>query len=97
MKIMLEADMLAGAAIEFFNKVAELAEAEGHHPDLHLESYREVKVGCAPTMEWSSLYQHTAHSSVGVLASCRCETGLAMHAKSLSNRYKHTWCISSGI
>jgi 4a-hydroxytetrahydrobiopterin dehydratase len=32
------------AGIEFFNKVASLAEAEGHHPDLHLEGYREVAV-----------------------------------------------------
>ena len=30
--------------MSFFNKVAELAEAEGHHPDLHLTSYREVRV-----------------------------------------------------
>lgn len=30
------------AAIEFFGKVAEVAEAEDHHPDLHLESYRQV-------------------------------------------------------
>ena len=29
------------AGIEFFTKVAELAQAEGHHPDLHLEGYRE--------------------------------------------------------
>lgn len=28
--------------IEFFQKVAELAEAEAHHPDLHLEGYRSV-------------------------------------------------------
>jgi 4a-hydroxytetrahydrobiopterin dehydratase len=28
------------AGINFFNKVAELAEQEGHHPDLHLEGYR---------------------------------------------------------
>ena len=27
------------AGIDFFNRVAELAEAEDHHPDLHLESY----------------------------------------------------------
>ncbi|MCA9260006.1 MAG: 4a-hydroxytetrahydrobiopterin dehydratase [Planctomycetales bacterium] len=27
-------------AIRFFNRCAELAEAEGHHPDLHLEQYR---------------------------------------------------------
>jgi 4a-hydroxytetrahydrobiopterin dehydratase len=28
--------------IKFFQKVAELAEAEAHHPDLHLEGYRSV-------------------------------------------------------
>lgn len=32
------------AAIRFFNQVAELAEAEGHHPDLHLEGYRKVAI-----------------------------------------------------
>ena len=32
------------AAIEFFNKVAALAEQEGHHPDLHLEGYRNVAI-----------------------------------------------------
>ena len=32
------------AGIDFFNKVAELAEREGHHPDLHLEGYRNVTV-----------------------------------------------------
>jgi 4a-hydroxytetrahydrobiopterin dehydratase len=32
------------AAIEFFDKIALLAEAEGHHPDLHLEGYRNVTV-----------------------------------------------------
>lgn len=32
------------AGIEFFQKVAELAEAEGHHPDLHLEGYRRVAI-----------------------------------------------------
>lgn len=33
-------DFLAG--MEFLNRVAELAESEGHHPDLHLEGYRHV-------------------------------------------------------
>jgi 4a-hydroxytetrahydrobiopterin dehydratase len=28
--------------IDFFNQVAELAESEAHHPDLHLEGYRNV-------------------------------------------------------
>ena len=32
------------AAINFFGKVAKLAEDEGHHPDLHLEGYRNVVV-----------------------------------------------------
>jgi 4a-hydroxytetrahydrobiopterin dehydratase len=32
------------AAIAFFNRIAELAEREGHHPDLHLEGYRHVTV-----------------------------------------------------
>jgi len=32
------------AGIDFFNKVAALAEEEGHHPDLYLEGYRQVKI-----------------------------------------------------
>ncbi len=32
------------AAMEFFGRVAEVAEDEGHHPDLHLEGYRNVAV-----------------------------------------------------
>jgi 4a-hydroxytetrahydrobiopterin dehydratase len=32
------------AGIDFFNKVAALAEAEGHHPDLHIEGYRNLKI-----------------------------------------------------
>jgi len=32
------------AGLAFFNKVAELAEAEGHHPDLHIEGYRNVSI-----------------------------------------------------
>jgi 4a-hydroxytetrahydrobiopterin dehydratase len=30
------------AGIHFFNRVADLAEAEQHHPDLHLEGYRNA-------------------------------------------------------
>jgi 4a-hydroxytetrahydrobiopterin dehydratase len=37
------------AGIEFFGTVAELAEAEGHHPDLHLDGYRHV---------WIELWTH---------------------------------------
>lgn len=32
------------AAIEFFNAVARVAEADQHHPDLHLEEYRNVSI-----------------------------------------------------
>jgi 4a-hydroxytetrahydrobiopterin dehydratase len=30
------------AGLRFFNRVAEVAEAEQHHPDLHLEGYRKL-------------------------------------------------------
>ena len=32
------------AAMDFFARVANLAEDEGHHPDLHLVSYRHVAI-----------------------------------------------------
>lgn len=32
------------AAMTFFNRVAELAEEEQHHPDLHLVGYRNVEI-----------------------------------------------------
>lgn len=32
------------AGLEFFGKVAEVAEAEGHHPDLHLIGYRNLSI-----------------------------------------------------
>jgi 4a-hydroxytetrahydrobiopterin dehydratase len=31
-------------ALVFFNRVGEVAEAEGHHPDLHLTDYNKVRV-----------------------------------------------------
>mmetsp|Transcript_1874 Transcript_1874/g.2289 ORF Transcript_1874/g.2289 Transcript_1874/m.2289 type:complete len:144 (-) Transcript_1874:189-620(-) len=31
-------------AIDFLNAVGNIAEREGHHPDLHLTSYRDVEV-----------------------------------------------------
>ena len=30
------------AGVDFFSKVAEVAEKEGHHPDLHLERYQKM-------------------------------------------------------
>jgi 4a-hydroxytetrahydrobiopterin dehydratase len=32
------------AGIDFFNRCAKLAEEDGHHPDLHIEGYRNVAV-----------------------------------------------------
>jgi 4a-hydroxytetrahydrobiopterin dehydratase len=32
------------AGMAFFNKCAEVAEADAHHPDLHIEGYRNVSV-----------------------------------------------------
>jgi 4a-hydroxytetrahydrobiopterin dehydratase len=32
------------AGMRFFEKVSEVAEAEGHHPDLHLVGYRNVSI-----------------------------------------------------
>ena len=32
------------AGLDFFNQVGALAEAEGHHPDLHLVGYRNVAI-----------------------------------------------------
>lgn len=32
------------AGMRFFEKVAEIAESEGHHPDLHLVGYRNVSI-----------------------------------------------------
>lgn len=40
-------DFLAG--LDFFREVAGIAEADGHHPDLHLEGYRNV---------WIELWTH---------------------------------------
>jgi 4a-hydroxytetrahydrobiopterin dehydratase len=37
--------------LDFFHRIAEIAEAEDHHPDLHLANYREVTV---------ELWTHTA-------------------------------------
>ncbi|MFO0969998.1 MAG: 4a-hydroxytetrahydrobiopterin dehydratase [Gemmataceae bacterium] len=32
------------AALDFFNKIAAVAEKEDHHPDLHLTGYRNVAI-----------------------------------------------------
>lgn len=35
-------DFMTG--IRFFEQVAKLAESEGHHPDLHLQDYRKMRI-----------------------------------------------------
>jgi 4a-hydroxytetrahydrobiopterin dehydratase len=40
-------DFMAG--LRFFEKVAQIAEEDGHHPDLHLEGYRNI---------WIELWTH---------------------------------------
>ena len=40
-------DFMTG--IDFFNRCAAIAEADGHHPDLHIEGYRNV---------WIELWTH---------------------------------------
>jgi len=32
------------SAVDFLNRVAELAEEQQHHPDLHLTGYRHVRI-----------------------------------------------------
>ncbi len=32
------------AGLDFFNRVAEVAEADGHHPDLHIAGYRNAAI-----------------------------------------------------
>lgn len=32
------------AGLDFFNRVAKVAEDDGHHPDLHLEGYRKLSI-----------------------------------------------------
>ena len=32
------------AGMDFLNEIKEIAEKEGHHPDVHLTSYRNVTV-----------------------------------------------------
>ena len=40
-------DLLCGnfvAAVEFINRVKDIAEAEDHHPDLHLTGYKKLRI-----------------------------------------------------
>ena len=32
------------AAVRFIERIAKVAEAEGHHPDLHLSGYRKLRI-----------------------------------------------------
>ena len=35
------------AAVQFIDKIAEVAESEDHHPDLHLTGYRKLRIELA--------------------------------------------------
>eukprot|EP00983_Pelagomonas_calceolata_P042695 1138608-Pelagomonas_calceolata.AAC.4 len=41
---------LVCAAIDFINKAADVAEAESHHPDLHITNYRYEPKGLSWTL-----------------------------------------------
>ena len=32
------------AAVDLINRIAKIAESENHHPDLHVTSYRNLKI-----------------------------------------------------
>lgn len=60
----------AAAAVNFFNQVAEVAEEEGHHPDLHLTDYRQVQVGLQNTVVLQGTIEQLHHALL-CEASCR--------------------------
>lgn len=33
------------SALEFVNRLSEIAEARDHHPDIHIHSYKKVEIG----------------------------------------------------
>ena len=51
------------SGVELFKRIGEVAEEEGHHPDLHLEGYNKVS---------AELSTH----SIGMLVSFKCKSGL---------------------
>ena len=51
------------SGVELFKRIGEVAEAEGHHPDLHLAGYNKVS---------AELCTH----SIGRLMSSKCKPGL---------------------
>lgn len=67
------------AAVKFFNRVAEVAEQEGHHPDLHLTNYREVQVSRWTHLELNAL-QSILHPITQLFADAICLPGLTASA-----------------
>jgi 4a-hydroxytetrahydrobiopterin dehydratase len=64
------------AGIEFFNRVAKIAEEDNHHPDLHLEGYRKV---------WIELWTHAIgglSENDFILAAKIDQLPITLHAKS---------------
>lgn len=69
--------------IEFFNAVARVAEADQHHPDLHLEEYRKV---------WIELWTHAIgglSENDFILAAKIDELGVSSHLREVRNSVDH--------
>ena len=56
------------SGVELFKRIGEVAEAEGHHPDLHLEGYNKVS---------AELSTH----SIGMLMSSKCKPACRCHTQ----------------
>lgn len=53
------------AAIDMFGRVAEVAEAEGHHPDLHLTGYNAVSIELTTHAVGAHFVQYLAYIETG--------------------------------
>ena len=56
------------AGLEMFTRIAAIAEAEGHHPDLHLESYNTVyaELSTHAAGGWQTSLVHACQAVSGV-------------------------------
>ena len=55
------------SGIELFKRIGKVAEAEGHHPDLHLEGYNKVS---------AELSTHSIGALALLLINAKCKAGL---------------------
>jgi 4a-hydroxytetrahydrobiopterin dehydratase len=62
------------AAIQLVNKIAALAEQEGHHPDIHLTAYRKLKIVLSThAIDGLSENDFILASKIDRLSRCHCE------------------------